>query len=621
MSVLRSAVTALVICVCLSGTAYAQAGVLPGGQLRIAGETPEPAPEPGPVEPADPRPASPEEIVSPPGEEAPLASDPAEPPSDVLSVGDQADPARSSLPEPLDPDTQLRLRLDTVQLEQLYEALREEVARSQDVLRLTLAECIQIALEGNQDIEIAEYAPWQSDADVLTARGEFDPVFQTNLSYIEATQTTSSEVQTYGGFSSLDLRRSQANASLGGKLRWGTTYSVAMDVSMEENTYNYFIEEWTGSLSLQLTQPLLRGRGSRANLARIRTARKAREQADQQVYAQVMTSMAEVVRAYWDLVGAVENLRVRKEALTNAERLLDINERLYEIGTVAALEVVQAKAGVATRQTDVISASSAVRDAADALKNVLNLREGNAFIPVDIVPVDRPTLREIDLNEERSIALAVENRPEVIQAKLIIETSEIERLRASNEMLPQLDVTTSFSRGGRGHYASDFYDGIIDKDDHTWQLGVQGAIPIRNRAGRGAYQRARLEQRASVLRLDQAQREAILAVRMAARNVATSRILVESNRQARALQETTLAAEEKRLRLGASTSFQVLQVQEELTLAQVQELQAIISYEKAIVDLRLAEGTLLNELGIAYEIPEGDDPIGYFDSINPFARR
>ena len=92
---------------------------------------------------------------------------------------------------------------------------------------------------------------------------------------------------------------------------------------------------------------------------------------------------------------------------------------------------------------------------------------------------------------------------------------------------------------------------------------------------------------------------------------------MEANRQARILQEANVAAEEKRLDLGVTTSQIVLDTQEDLTLAQTEELRAIVDYEKAIIDLQVAEGTLLEELSIEFTPPEDDFSLNFLQSINP----
>jgi outer membrane protein TolC len=182
-------------------------------------------------------------------------------------------------------------------------------------------------------------------------------------------------------------------------------------------------------------------------------------------------------------------------------------------------------------------------------------------------------------------------------------------------------VTGTYNRGGRGGEHQEVFRGIRDRQDSVWSVGVQGQVPLGNRQARGSYRRRQLEVREAEQRLAKTQQDIVLNVRFAMRQAATSRILVESNRQARALQETNVAAEEKRQKLGASTSFEVLRTQEDLTQAQVNEVQSVITYEKALVDLRLAEGVLLEELGIDFEPPEKDESISFARSIVPFIEK
>jgi len=342
-----------------------------------------------------------------------------------------------------------------------------------------------------------------------------------------------------------------------------------------------------------------------------------------------MNTVSQVVKSYWDLVGALENVTVREEALDNALRLLDISQKQYDIGTAAAIEVLQAKAGVATRQGDLVTARSSVRDAEDALKQILNMRDDGVFSAKRITPIDRPevavfTVEEIERLEaglEVGIENALELRPEILTAQLDIESAAIERKRAANLMLPEFNVTGSVSQGAREHKLRDVFEGIRDRDNNSYTIGVQGSLPIGNRAARGAYYRADVTERQAEQRLESAKQEVMLNVRLALRNAVTSQILVESNQQAVTLQETNVAAEEKRLRLGVTTSYRVLQIQQDLTLAQVQEVQARIAYEKALIDFRLAEGRLLECLGIDYQPVESETPISYWRSIVPWGEK
>ena len=61
----------------------------------------------------------------------------------------------------------------------------------------------------------------------------------------------------------------------------------------------------------------------------------------------------------------------------------------------------------------------------------------------------------------------------------------------------------------------------------------------------------------------------------------------------------------------------MLQIQEQLTAAETALLQSQVAYEKALIDLQLSEGTLLENLEIVVEPPEDEGDEGYFQSLVP----
>jgi len=572
----------------------AAAGVVHAAEAPPLAQTDTPSPSPEPERPAE-TPA--------------VAEDAAEAPAPAVS---EAEPYAA-------PRFQEKIDLDAIQLEPFYEKLAAKAAPEQTPL--TLEECIRRALKSNLDIQIVSFGALKSSADILAAKGEFDPIGTGNLTYTETEQQASSQIFAYGGVSSIEDYRARGQAGIQGKLHWGTQYDVSMLVEWEENTFNYFIKEWSGGLSLSLTQPLLRGRGKAVNLARVRIARNSEEAAEHQLRIQTMSSLAEVIKAYWDLVGAVEQLKVRQSSMTNAERLLTLNEKRLEIGTGAAIDVVQARAGLAARQSGVISAMSTIADATTRLRNLLNVDPGDPLQEKRIVPVDRPRPDDSEVRLDESIARALELRPEIQAAALAIENARINTTVAKNNLLPQLDVGGSVFQGARGPEKYDVFEGVRDRDDNSMSVTVQGSVPIGNRTARGQYQRSRIEISEAERQLEKVRQDIMLTVRMAYTAIETNRTLVESSTQSRKLQEVNVAAEEKLLELGLASSYQVLDMQDDLTAAQSQEVQATIALEKAFVDLRLAEGSLLDMLGIEFVPPLPEPPIGFVRSVVPFVNK
>jgi len=519
---------------------------------------------------------------------------------------------------------QKEISVDLIDLEALRKAT-EERRGPNAVLRMSLKECVETALTQNPDIVISGLEPKKSQADQLTARGMFDPFWQTSAQYNYASIIASQEIQAYARINSVETHQTLIDTSVGGKLKLGTQYAITFNTSIEETSFSNFAKDYAGQLLFTLTQPLLKGFGIKVNTVNIEMAKKSEKAGEAQLTMTVMNTVADVIKAYWDLVGAMENVKVREESLANAERLLSISEKRREIGTAADIEVLQAKAGVATRQSELVAAQAQVESASDILKNLLLMREDNLFSKVLIVPTDRPhsfenesfDVSKLAPNVDESVEKALKNRPEIAMAALQIDIADLQVMQARNEMLPQLDIVGSYGQGGRDRSASKMFYGIRDDDETYYTYGIKATVPIGNRAGRGAFQRARLTQREMEEQKKKIEQTVMMGVHLAVRNVETNRILVESNRQARKLQEANVIAEEKRLKLGVSTSWRVLQVQTDYTMAKTMELQAQISYEKAITDLYLAEGTLLGNMDIEIKPQDAEGPISYSESIKP----
>jgi outer membrane protein len=73
---------------------------------------------------------------------------------------------------------------------------------------------------------------------------------------------------------------------------------------------------------------------------------------------------------------------------------------------------------------------------------------------------------------------------------------------------------------------------------------------------------------------------------------------IASTRKSREFAEIALDAEEKKLEIGKSSSFFVLQLQRDLTAARSSEINALADYNKALSTLALSEGTTLERLNL-----------------------
>ena len=75
-----------------------------------------------------------------------------------------------------------------------------------------------------------------------------------------------------------------------------------------------------------------------------------------------------------------------------------------------------------------------------------------------------------------------------------------------------------------------------------------------------------------------------------------------STRAAREYAEAALQAEQKKLESGKSTSFEVLQLQKDLTTARSAEIRALADYNIALAQIAINEGTTLERRKVTLDV-------------------
>ena len=475
----------------------------------------------------------------------------------------------------------------------------EAERRPARTLPLSVREAVALSLNHNLELEVARYQPWIEEQNVYAARAPWDHVLYAVADGGERISQPANVL--------IDSTRPEADTAdvtlgLRKLLPWGASYDVFARSSrlLTNNPFAPFNPRWTQSAGVAVTLPLLRGGSYEANTATLVVARRARDASVDAFEKALTDSVFQVTQAYWDLVFAIENKKVRDQSLEVAVRLLEDNRRRFERGVVPRIDVTQAEAGVAAQREGILTAEAAVLNAEDRLKRLVDpalLRED-----VGIVPVEAPRGLEGELDEraavDRAAAEALGRRPELRQIRLQLEAQRAVLAQAANEGLPRLDLTgraeifgTEETPEGASHEAS-------STDFRDLSVGFVFEWPLEGSAARGAYRRAELEERRLRLQERNLENQIFVEVREAVRAIKTNEKRIEATRRARILAQEQLEGEMVRREQGLSTTFRVLDVQEDLAVARTNELKALIDYNLSLHRLDQVTGTLLEKHGI-----------------------
>ena len=141
--------------------------------------------------------------------------------------------------------------------------------------------------------------------------------------------------------------------------------------------------------------------------------------------------------------------------------------------------------------------------------------------------------------------------------------------------------------------------------DSLWEFGLNFSYPLGNRAAKSKLVAKKLEVAQLLLDIKDLEKTIAVEVREAYRQIKTDIKRVHATRLTRKLAEEKLKAEEKKFKVGLSTSFNVLEFQEDLAEEQSNEIKAIIDYKKSKNRLRQVKAQTLKENNIQFL--EGDE--------------
>ncbi|GAC1702861.1 MAG: hypothetical protein NVS9B4_09270 [Candidatus Acidiferrum sp.] len=530
-------------------------------------------------------------------------------------------------------------------------------------LRLTLDDAVELALENNMDIAVARYNPWLAQTDILRAlggggiRGAGSSISTINSS---GSSTQGLSTSTTGSGSSNTSQTFSSGAGSGTALGSspllsfdpvisgavgydfsripvnnpflaGTGTTSVPGLASHTATYNFGVTQgfWTGTsaqvffdnqrgsstspsnlfnpfvqsrLIASVSQPLLNGFGILPNTRNIRIAKNNKKIADLQFELQAITTITSTINAYWELVYAIESVKVQQESVTVSEKLYNDNKKQVEIGTMAPLEVTRAESELATGSQSLLQAQTTKLQQEQILKNNIsrNLLDPR-LLNVEIIPVDSPTQpQDIDPPTfEQAIQEALQKRPDLRQQEFSLNNADINVRATRNSLLPTLTLNGSYgsvglsgnqtiagtplvtagqpivdvngapvvvtgasgtpipifmpftTRTSAGITPNGFTTSASDVfhnrfPDYSASLNLQ--IPLRNRQAQADNQSAILQERQTEARQQQIKNSALLDVRNTFIALQQNRAGVTAAAKARELAQQTADAEQKNIR-------------------------------------------------------------------------
>ena len=443
---------------------------------------------------------------------------------------------------------------------------------------------------------------------------QFDPALTGQLNWTHATTPDASPVAY--GTSALSGNTTTANAAYTQGFGPGTELSAGFDnARYTTNSLQSAFSPYTASsLGFTVTQPLLRGFGLAVNRRFIRISKNEQKIANLLVQQQLIATVYGVVRLYTDLVALYEDVKVKEETLASAQKLYTDTKAEVDEGTQAPVELTRANAQVFTIRQDLIDSRGLLEEQEAIVKNVITRRTDNDpdILNAGIIPTD--TIEVPGTDETRPlqdlVALAYANRPDLSQAGLQVEDTQISLQGSRNGLRPELDLVGVAQNsalaaqpnplvpaiqspliGGYGNALEQ----LATRKYPTYGIGLNLNLPLRNRIAQADVTRDEILLRQSQVIQAQLRKQAQLEVEDALIAMRRARASYEAAVETEKLQQESLDTEQAKFEVGASTSFFIIQYQSFLAQAKSTVVVAQSAYLKSRAALERATGTILDD--------------------------
>jgi outer membrane protein len=502
------------------------------------------------------------------------------------------------------------------------------LGRDTVLVPVSLQGVVQASIAGNLDVEFAQFGPAISQAELVEAEAVFD---WTLFGSVEGRDTITPQTSAAGfGTGVIRNESDSATATLGVRrsLTTGGSLSVQHDLGYSNVESSFFgaadpNPSNSSNFVLGYEQPLLDGFGRDRVQAGIYLARNAERSAVAGLKNQLITSASDTERAYWQLVFAYKQVIIRAKLV---ERGIEVRDdiKARRVQDARQAQVADAVARVERRRSDLLTAKTALRNASDNLKRLMNDDRVPVGSEILLVPGDDSAVEALSISLLNAIDTGIQNRPEVEQSILSIDDSTIRENVARNAKLPTLNLTAQARMLGLDDSISDGYnDSISNRFVDDWLIGLTFEQPLGNRSGEAGFRKARLERMQSIVGYRRTVQGIVLDIKNALNAVVTNHALISQTTLSRVAQGEALRAlivEKELTNAGYSVERLNLELnqQESLANAEISEAQSLVNYNTAMVDLYQAMGTTLDRNRIDFIVPDANqlnpgESVGEYD--------
>ena len=464
-------------------------------------------------------------------------------------------------------------------------------AATPGVYPLSLEETIRFAVEHNLSLQIERYNPQITSFNLAGSYSDYDPVFS-----LQGRQRFASSP---GGFDPTINFATQRNdtwtetfgSGITGGTPIGMKYELAANLNRSSGPNRGF--QYSPDTRITVTQSLLKNAWTDGSRTQIKINKRLIKISELDLELQVMDIVTRAQQAYYDLIFARDFIKVQEKALELAQRSAAENKRRVEVGTLAPLDEKETESQAAAAQANLITARSQLATAENVVKGLFT-DDYTKWHGVRLEPTENLIAIPETFNLQESWNNGITRRPDYNRRREELENQNLRLKYSYNQLFPSLDLVGTAGRAGLAGDLGGAAQNIRDRDFPNWSGTAVLRVPFSRTLERNNYSRSKVEKQQALLSLKKLEQEILVEIDNSVAQAKSNFERIGATRQASEFAAAALDAGQKKLENGRSTSFEVLGLQNRLTLARSAEIQALADYNKSVANLYKQEGTILD---------------------------
>lgn len=481
---------------------------------------------------------------------------------------------------------------------------------------MNIPELYSTTLQNSSQVKVFGYLPLIRKTTIQEAEGEFDTTLYASGKYNDIDEPVGDDLKT-GGPERYEEESGSVSAGLERKFVTGTTLSVEQKFESFDSNSIYLNpdEQGISKTSITLTQSLLKGLGTDYNGAIKKLAKIDYESANSELKRQLDSHLLEVARSYWGLY-MERSIYLQKQRLADkTKKIVRQMEERKDIDVEPSL-LARAKSQMFAHQLEADEARFAILNAQSRIWTLSNAPELVNKSGLEYVTVEKP-LHALPADSMEDVFLsALKNRPEIQQSLHQLQSALLRHYRTKNELLPELELfAQTYVKGLEGDYShNEAWNESWDDGDPSYSVGLRLSFPLMNNAAKARELRKRLEIRQLMSQLDTTVTNILLEAQISYRelikdNMAMKRryaVVQSANQEIDSLVSRIDYLISKNEEYG-SILYRLLDALERLNQAEMEFSNSELTYNLALVQLKSAKGTLVDESGVMIKETTEDD--------------